>query len=140
MSDHGGDPLGVGIYCTTGFPLRMRLCWGRENVEASLARRLAADNGSLASIGDDVNYGRNLASLVNQGFNPGDLSVEGSGIVNEVNKDPRVQTAAARVVLADDNSLQVEIEGDTSAGPFSLVIPVGDATADALEQGLSPTR
>ena len=72
---NAGDPLGVDIFATNGFPLRMRLSYGQENIQAASLRRLSCDEGVLASIGDDPDYGYNLASHLNEEFNPGGMAV-----------------------------------------------------------------
>jgi hypothetical protein len=132
-----GDPLGCGIAASTGFPLVMRLCWGEENLQNACLRRLNADQGSLASIGDDPTYGRNVAALLNKSFDrPSDMAAEGSQIAAELRKDERVQSATARVATGQ-GSLIVVVQGQSAAGPFSLVAGVGDMTVDRLNQGIT---
>jgi hypothetical protein len=131
-----GDPLGTDLAATTGFPLRMRLCWGVENLQNALLRRLNADEGCLDSIGDDPTYGRNVAKLLNKDFGPGEMGAEGSQLAAELAKDVRVQSASAKVLTGQD-SLIVMIDGTTADGPFSLVAAVGDVTVDRLNQGLA---
>jgi len=133
-----GNPLGCDVACTTGFPLRMRLCWGEENLANALIRRLSTDAGSLASIGDDPDYGFNLAGQLNASYDrsrPGALSAIGARVRTEIEKDPRVQSARARIV-ASDESLTVYIDCMTANGPFSLVLGVQDLTITRLNQGI----
>lgn len=138
-----GDPLGVGIACSTGFPLAMRLCWGEENLQNSLLRRLHAGQGCLAFIGDDPTYGRDVANLLNRSWSEtGEMAAEGGAIAAELRKDPRVQDARARIVASQD-SLTIYIDGESAEGPFSLVVPVGSLTVAKFNQGLaapSPTE
>lgn len=138
-----GDPLGCDIACTTGFPLVMRLCWGEDNLQNASIRRLNSDEGSLEAIGDDPTYGFNLTKQLNKSFDrsqPGALAAVGSQVRGELEKDPRLNSVTARVVTgADDDaepSLMVFVEGESTAGPFSLVAAVGDMTVDRLNQGL----
>jgi len=134
-----GDPLGVGIACTTGFPLRMQLCWGVENLQNSLLRRLNASQGCLASIGDEQTYGYDVNDLLNRDWSgTGEMAAEGSAIAAELRKDPRVQDARARIVASQDG-LTIYIDGESAVGPFSLVVPVRDLTVAKLNQGLAGT-
>jgi hypothetical protein len=133
-----GDPLGVGIACTSGYPLRMVLCWGNENLGNSIIRRLNSDEGSLASIGDDSDYGFNVVNYLNASFDrsqPGALAAFSARIRSEVEKDPRVQRAQVRVIAGGD-TLTIYIDGMTANGPFSLVLGVGELTVERLNQGL----
>ena len=136
-----GDPLGADIACTTGFPLRMRLCWGRENLGNAQIRRLNSDEGCLASIGDDPDYGYNLANHLNASYDrsqPGALAAVGGRAKAEMEKDVRVEQAKTRIIAGGD-SLTVHAELLTENGPFSLVLGVGDLTVDRLNQGLPGT-
>jgi hypothetical protein len=126
MSNNAGDPLGVDIYATNGFPLRMRLSYGMENYLAALSRRLTADEGCLESVGDDPDYGYNLNSLVQADWSPGALAAEGSRIAAEVLKDSRVQSATATATLTN-GSLQITISGTAATGPFGFVANVSQA-------------
>lgn len=132
-----GDPLGTDIACTTDFPLVMRLCWGEENLGNAQIRRLNSDEGCLASIGDDEDYGYNIADHLNDSFDqskPGALSAIGSRARSELEKDPRVNRANARII-AGGESLTTYIDMETASGPFSLVLGVGDV--DRLNRGVS---
>lgn len=136
-----GDPLGCDIACTTGFPLRMRMCWGQENLGNAQIRRLNADEGSLASIGDDPDYGYNLADQINASFDrsqPGALAAVGGRVRAELEKDVRINQAKARIIAGGD-SLTVYLNLSTEVGPFSLVVGVSDLTVDRLNQGLPGT-
>ena len=126
MASNSGDPLGVDIYSAGGFPLRMRLSYGQENLEAALARRLSADEGCLESISDDPDYGYNLNSLIQADWSPGALAAESSRIAAEVLKDPRVQTAKATATLTN-GTLQITITGTAATGPFGFVANVSQA-------------
>ena len=126
MTNNAGDPLGVDIYATTGFPLRMRLTYGQENLVAALSRRLTSDEGCLESIGDDPDYGYNLNSLIQADWSPGTLAAEGSRIAAEVLKDSRVQTAKATATLTN-GTLQIAITGTSATGPFGFVANVSQA-------------
>lgn len=131
-----GDSLGCDIAATTGFPLVMRLCWGDENLQNACIRRLNSDEGCLESIGDDPDYGFNVMTQLNKSFDgQGDMAALGSRVRAELEKDERIVNLSARV-LTGDNQLIVPIEAESVAGPFSLVVAVGDMTADRMNQGL----
>ena len=135
-SQSTGDPLGVDIACTTGFPLVMRLCWGVENLQNACLRRLNADEGCLESIGDDPDYGFNLTGQLNKSFDgQGDMAALGSRVRAELEKDVRVASLTARI-LTGQGQLTVAAEGESAAGPFSLVVAVGQMTVDQMNQGL----
>jgi hypothetical protein len=145
-----GDPLGCGIACTTGFPLVMRLAWGEENLQNAALRRLNADEGCLAAIGDDPNYGYNLVKQLNKSFDrkqPGALAAIGSRVRSELEKDDRLNSCTARVVTGEGSDgepgLMVFVEGESAAGPFALVAGVGEMTVERLNRGVpgaSPTQ
>jgi hypothetical protein len=116
----------------------MRLCWGEENLGNALIRRLNSDEGCLASIGDDPDYGYNLANHVNASFDrarPGALAAVGGRSRTELEKDVRVDQARTRIIAGGD-SLAVYAELATESGPFSLVVGVSDITVDRLNRGL----
>jgi|WetSurMetagenome_2_1015567.scaffolds.fasta_scaffold207578_2 hypothetical protein len=97
-----GDPLGCDIYCTTGFPLVMRLCWGEENLQAASLRRLSSDDGCLESIGDDPSYGYNVGKQLNKSFDrPGDMAAVGARSMAELEKDERIVRVRARVIVGE---------------------------------------
>jgi len=134
MTNNAGDPLGVDIYSAGGFPLRMRLSYGRENHEAALARRLSSDEGCLESIGDDPDYGYNLNSLVQADWSPGALAAEGSRVSAEMLKDARTQSASTTATLTN-GTLQIQGSGTTATGPFGFVANVSQAGVIFSQQG-----
>jgi hypothetical protein len=114
----------------------MRLCWGDENLQNADLRRLNADEGSLASIGDDPDYGFNLVGQLNKSWDgQGNMAALGSRVQAELEKDVRHTNVRARV-LTGDGQLVVAIEGESVAGPFALVAAVGDMTVDRINQGI----
>jgi len=137
-----GDPLGVDIYWPAAFPLKMRLAWGQENLQAALLRRLTTDQGCLSSINDNADYGHNIYSRLNGKATTAIMSAENSAIVAEVLKDPRVQSAQAQIVSASGSSqsgaqvTQIFLSGTSSSGPFSMVIPVSQLSQGLLNRGL----
>jgi hypothetical protein len=137
-----GDPLGVDIYWPAAFPLKMRLSWGQENLQTALLRRLTTDQGCLASINDNADYGHNIYSRLHGKINTAIMSAENGAIVAEVLKDPRVQSAQAQIVSAPSAAQggaqvsQIFINGQSSSGPFAMVIPVSQLSQGLLNRGL----
>ena len=98
MAAHG-DPLGVDVECTTGFPLAWRLVWGTRNLQCALLRRLNCDEGALLSIGDDGTYGYNLAAQLNNDWPRGEMASMNARVRAELEKDERVQNVTVRTVM-----------------------------------------
>lgn len=138
-----GDPLGVDIYWPNAFPLKMRLSWGTENLQAALTRRLLADDGCLATINDNPDYGGGLWARLNGKTDPATLSAINGEVVAEVLKDPRVRSAEAHVVAGGFGSstgqqtAQIAIRGMCTTGPFAFVIPIDQISQAMLNRGLA---
>lgn len=96
-----------------------------------LARRLQTPRGALALIGDDPNFGWDVRQYINGRFNPTTLGVAESQIANECMKDEQVQAATARLTLSG-LALTIDIEVESSAGPFSLTMQVSQLTVDLI--------
>lgn len=95
------DPLGIDIECTTDLDPHFRLARGTRNLGNALLRRLNADAGSLASIGDDPNYGYNLADAAMADISgQGELAVINAKVNAQLMQDERVQSVSARVVAS----------------------------------------
>lgn len=137
---NNADPLGVDIFWTDDFPLRMRLAHGLENLQCAALRRLSSDEGCLEDIGDDPSYGNNLMAELNNEHNPGDLAAQGGRTQSELEKDPRLSNVRAKLVLSGSGSggqeLLVSVEGDTEIGPFELVAQVTNMSIKKLNAGL----
>lgn len=133
------DPLGIDIVAGPDLDPTFRLCYGTENMQNALLRRLSTPAGALEELGDDPEYGYDVPGQLNNDFSGvAGLAGISSMAQAEVNKDPRVQAARSTVINdpATGGALTVGIQGETAAGPFDFVMPVGDVTTDALSQGL----
>jgi len=133
------DPLGIDILAGPDLDPTFRLCHGTENIQNALMRRLSTPAGALEELGDDPEYGYDVPGQLNNDFSGvAGLAGISSQAQAEVNKDPRVQAARATVINdpTTGGTLTVGIKGETAAGPFDFVMPVGDVTTDALSQGL----
>lgn len=133
------DILGIDIVAGPDLDPTFRLCYGTENVQNAMVRRLSTPAGALEDLGDDPEYGYDVPGQLNNDFS-GVAALAGisSQAQAEINKDPRVQTSRATVINDPTlgGALSVGIQGETAAGPFDFVMPVGDVTTDALSQGL----
>jgi hypothetical protein len=95
------DPLGIDIEATTDIDPSFRLARGTRNLGNALLRRLNADAGSLASIGDDPDYGYNLADAVmSERSLQADLADLNAKVGEQLSLDERVQAIDARVLAA----------------------------------------
>lgn len=133
------DTLGIDISAGPDLDPTFRICHGTENIQNALMRRLSTPAGALEELGDDPEYGYDVPGQLNNDFSGvAGLAGISSQAQAEVNKDPRVQTARSTVVNdpTTGGTLTVGIQGETAAGPFDFVMPVGDVTTDALSQGL----
>jgi len=93
------DPLGVDLDVTSDLDPHFRLTYGQRNLGNALLRRLNARAGCLASIGDDPNYGYDLAGAV---LSEGDGSTTAAIIAEvdeQLNQDERVQRVTANILL-----------------------------------------
>lgn len=122
--------LGTDISTPDGLDLdpMMRTVSGVRGLGQALARRLITPRGSLV---DDASYGYDLRTRLNDSLTTADLAQLGAVVARECERDERVESASARVTLAN-GALRATITGTTSAGPFRLVIAVSDVTADVL--------
>ena len=97
------DPLGIDIDCVTDLDPQFRLCRGTRNLGNALLRRLNADTGSLASIGDEPNYGFNVANAVMaEPEGQGALAAITAAVQAQHTLDERVQGVEARVVATTE--------------------------------------
>lgn len=93
------DLLGIDIEATTDIDPNFRLARGTRNLGNALLRRLNADAGSLASIGDDPNYGYNLGNaIMSERTKQADLADENAKVREQLSQDERVQVVDARVL------------------------------------------
>jgi hypothetical protein len=93
------DPLGVDLDMVTDLDPTFRLCFGSRNLGNALLRRLNADAGCLESIGDDPNYGYNLANAcMDESSRQGDLADRNAKVQAQLNQDERVQAVDVRLV------------------------------------------
>jgi len=131
------DPLGVDIVATLDLDPTFRLCFGQENLANACIRRLNSEDGCLAEIGGDPEYGYDIrAQLNNESTDPHALGSINAQVRAELLKDPRIQDAAPQAIAVAGQGTTIPIRLQTADGPFAFVAAVGDMGVDILKQGL----
>ncbi len=125
------DPdYGTALSCVNDIDAASRTVTGNRVVAEALARRLMTPRGRLIGY---PNYGYDLTQFVNADLSPRDLAGIKVGIVAECEKDERVESVDANVVLATDGTLTVTIAVVGTKGPFTLVLGVSQVTVELLQ-------
>ena len=131
------DPLGIDIVAALDLDPTFRLCHGEENLANACIRRLNSEEGCLAEIGGDPEYGYDIrAQLNNESTDPHALGSINAAARSELLKDPRILDAAPQVVAVAGQGTTLPIRLQTAQGPFAFVAAVGDMGVDILKQGL----
>lgn len=136
------SPLGTDLAVTTDINPSFRLCSGPENLQNAIFRRLTTPAGALESIGDNPDYGEDVAGHLNsEEGDQASLARINARIISQVYADPRIEQARAQLVSAPalDASLMVSVVGRSIDGPFEFVANVDDMTVDRLNEGLPDT-
>ena len=97
-------------------------------VAQRIIRRLTTPRGSLASVGDDPNFGWDIRQLINAKLSPSSISQYQALIQGECLKDEQV-SAATVTISGTDGNISVSVSLTSAVGPFSLTLPVQDLTA-----------
>lgn len=127
--------FGVDLYCDGDVAADWRDATDPRTVLAqALLRRLDCPRGQLP---DDPNYGLGIRGHVAGPMTPADTRSLSGAVRLEMQKDPRVAEATARVdanVVAGSLRIQVRIVPRGVAEPFDLIFAVTDAavTLEAL--------
>jgi hypothetical protein len=113
------------------------LCSGFRNLGNAIARRLSTPAGALAAIGDDPDYGYDIRGMLNAESTEDEISRIGQDIEAEIMKEDRVQSAdVVSTFTWAAYDLAVEINILTKSGPFRLILGVGTATVDVINEGI----
>jgi len=132
-----GDPLGIDLAAALDLDPTFRLCSGQENLANACIRRLNSEEGCLAEIGGDPEYGYDVRARLNsESSDPHALGAINAAVRNELLKDPRILDAAPQVVAVAGKGTTIPIRLQTAQGPFDFVAAVGDTSVDFLKQGL----
>lgn len=119
------DSLRTGRYAT-----------GVRLVAQNAYHRLTTPRGMLRGGEDEANYGLDLVGLVGTAESTGLAAALPGKIQNELLKDERIEEVRATVTRSQDGpavTYEIEIEADTSEGPFELVLSVADVTVALLK-------
>lgn len=114
---------------------RLSLVSGGENLANAVLRRLSCPAGFHADAFEgDPGYGDDLiADLLNDSADPRSAPAIAGTIERQVERDPRVSSVVAEVELdAGASSLSPSIRIALNDGPFDLVQPVANITAEML--------
>lgn len=131
-----GD-LGTDIDFTTDIGLRWNLATGRRNLGNALARRLSTPRGTLDY---DPDYGFDLRDSLSAGLTRTQLAQLRASIVDECEKDERVDNCDADVIYNPFTSgLTVNLTVTTADGPFDLILLVTSVTVALLNHN-QPTQ
>ncbi len=126
--------LGIDIDVLDDLPPTFRLASGQKNLGNALVRRLSTPSGVLARIGGDPEYGFDLRDKMNANWTQAELAALGAQIEAECRKDERVE--GATVTATHDlrtSTLRVDIQIQSAAGPFALIVQVGDVGIEMLQ-------
>jgi hypothetical protein len=103
---------------------------GTMSIAQCVARRLITKHGWLFGSPNDC---FDVRDWLNRRLQQRDLGVIQVLIQNEARKDERVLDCAAAVTyLTATNSLNITIRGNSSQGPFTLVLNAGQMTSALL--------
>lgn len=123
---------GSDTYCLTDLPLiDLQVTNPKILIGQRVARRLQTPRGALASINDDPDFGWDVRQYCNGKIGPNQIGIAKSQIESECLKDEQVATADAAITF-DGGDLTIDIEMDTSAGPFLLTLNVSALTVEAV--------
>jgi hypothetical protein len=97
-------------------------------------RRLNTPLGFLDLIGEPSNFGFDVRGLLQQGFKPGDVKRWQDEIREQLLEDDRNLTCACVVRPVDPDGIEIDLNGTTAAGPYSLtmVLVDGELTIRAM--------
>jgi phage baseplate assembly protein W len=106
-----------------------RLLSGLDNLAESLVRRFQTPRGALFYAPDE---GLDLRQYLGEPQTP-ELFFEIETLVEEqAQRDERVELADATVTALDLRRIQVDLQLETAAGPFRLVLAVSALTVEVL--------
>jgi len=120
--------LGVDFACVTDLDADLSLVDGQTALLQSCARRITTPRGGLFY---DANYGIDVRDFLKQsGFS----ETQAARIIEqELLKDERMLNAVAAVTLNQiDETVTINIEIESDAGPFTLTITVTNLTVELL--------
>ncbi|MCL6529709.1 MAG: hypothetical protein K6T70_06270 [Meiothermus ruber] len=109
--------------------LSWTLITGLDNLAEAAVRCLITPPGSLFYAPE---YRFDLKQFLNREITPEALFELEVRAVNALEADPRILAAEVRARQPQRNQLDLEIELQTEAGPFALVVRVSDVSVEVL--------
>ena len=109
-----------------------RYAVGIMSVAQNAYHRLITPTGML---GDDPDYGLDLAGLCGSDHMPSTLASLPRRIEAELLKDERIRAVDVDATVTEDGpaaTWTIEVRAHTDAGPFELVLAVGDVSVELL--------
>ena len=97
-----------------------------------LARRLQTPRGALGFINGNPDGGYDVRQLVNGKLTPTTIAAAQVTIQNECEKDEEIQSAQCQVVMGAGGAVSINIQAQSAAGPFAMVLTVDQLTAAAV--------
>jgi hypothetical protein len=94
-------------------------------------RRLTTPSGALANVGGDPTFGWDIRQLINAILSPTSIAQYQSQIAAECSKDEEIQSATVTIAGTGVN-VTISIQLTSSAGPFSLALPVQNLSASQI--------
>lgn len=123
--------FGEDVFCDgDGVPPTFELVSGPTVLVQALLRRFQTERGTLI---DDENYGLNVQSWVGKRTDTAQIFAWQQSLVNEAQKDQRVQKARARIVTDPvSQKLFFTLTVETAEGPFTLTVAVSAVSVELL--------
>lgn len=113
--------IGVDLSCTDDLQPDFSLVSGRQLLAEALYRRWTTDRGALLG---DPNYGTNLTDYINDDIDALGIAQCQSDCEAEARKDERVVSIKTQASLDNLSSLNLSVEIDDGAGPFTLTLNI----------------
>lgn len=129
-----GAPVDFGqdISCLFGLDPLLGLVGGLDCLGQALVHRLSTPRGGLFY---DPNYGTDLRAYIEENISPKTLALVRADVQAECIKDERVLTCTASTSFdGATETLTVQVDVQTAAGPFRLVLAVTSLTVELLRQ------
>lgn len=123
--------FGTDLSCGDDLTPTMTMVSGMQLLLEAVQRRLSTPRGTLI---DAPDYGFDLAEVLSDAMTEAEIRAIPRRIELELEKDDRIDSARARVILQTSDTLQVAIDVFTSFGPFRFTASVADASVLVTER------
>ena len=98
-------------------------------VAQAVYRRLTTNRNILKTLNDSPDYGIDIVGFLQKGLTPKEIQSISGKVKSELLKDDRIDpsTLEVSVTTPDAQTLEIDIQGTTTTGPFSLVLSIDNA-------------